>query len=62
LLPEKSDKNTSVFIYLIFGARVFQLSKVEVEADYGLTYYGKLQPFKDFDKQSSSARASDIAC
>ena len=31
---------------------IFQLSTVEVEADYGLTYYGKLQPFKDFDKRS----------
>ncbi len=33
---------------------VFQFSSVEVEADYGLTYYGKLHPFKDFDKQSPS--------
>ena len=33
---------------------IFQLSSVEVEADYGLTYYGKLHPFKDFDKQSPS--------
>lgn len=33
---------------------IFQLSNVEVEADYGLTYYGKLQPFKDFDKSSPS--------
>jgi len=33
---------------------IFQLSNVEVEADYGLTYYGKLQPFKDFDKGSPS--------
>lgn len=31
---------------------IFQLSSVEVEADYGLTYYGKLMPFKDFDKKS----------
>jgi hypothetical protein len=31
---------------------IFQLSSVEIEADYGLTYYGKLQPFKDFDKQN----------
>lgn len=31
---------------------IYQLSSVEVEADYGLTYYGKLQPFKDFDKKS----------
>jgi hypothetical protein len=33
---------------------VFQLSGVEVEADYGLAYYGKLSPFKDFDKQNPS--------
>ncbi len=33
---------------------IFQLSSVDVEADYGLTYYGKLQPFKGFDKQSPS--------
>jgi len=33
---------------------IFQLSSVEVEADYGLTYYGKLQLFKDFDKQNPS--------
>lgn len=33
---------------------VFLLSGVEVEADYGLTYYGKLIPFKDFDKQNPS--------
>ena len=33
---------------------VFGLSSAEVEADYGLTYYGKLKPFKDFDKQSPS--------
>lgn len=31
---------------------IFELSSVEVEADYGLTYYGKLQPFKDFEKKS----------
>lgn len=31
---------------------IFKLSSVEVEADYGLTYYGKLLPFKNFDKQS----------
>jgi len=30
---------------------IFQLSSVEVEADYGLTYYGKLNPFKNFDKK-----------
>ncbi len=33
---------------------IFQLSSIEVEADYGLTYYGKLHPFKDFNKQSPS--------
>lgn len=33
---------------------VFHLSSVEVEADYGLTYYGKLHPFNCFDKQSPS--------
>ncbi|UCE96823.1 MAG: hypothetical protein JSV51_04340 [Candidatus Bathyarchaeota archaeon] len=33
---------------------IFQLSSVEVEADYGLTYYGRLQPFKGFDKQGPS--------
>lgn len=33
---------------------IFSLSSVEVEADYGLTNYGKLQPFKDFDKHSPS--------
>jgi len=33
---------------------IFRLSNVEVEADYGLTYYGKLQPFKDFAKVSPS--------
>lgn len=32
--------------------KVFQLSSVEVEADYGLTHCGKLYPFKSFDKQS----------
>jgi len=31
---------------------IFKLSNVEVEADYGLTYYGKLQPFKSFDNQN----------
>lgn len=31
---------------------IYQLSGVEVEADYGLTYYGKLQPFEDFDTKS----------
>jgi len=33
---------------------IFQLSSVKIEADYGLTYYGKLHPFKDFDIQSPS--------
>lgn len=33
---------------------VYQLSTVEVEADYGLTYYGTLHPFKDFDRKSPS--------
>ena len=40
-----------------FGATfdpVFRLSNVEIEADYGLTYYGRLYPFKDFGKQSPS--------
>ena len=31
---------------------IFQLSSVEVEAGYGLTDYGKLQPFEDFGKKS----------
>lgn len=31
---------------------IFHLSSVEVEADYGLTNYGKLHPFKDFGKKS----------
>jgi len=33
---------------------IFQLSGVEVEAEYGLTSFGKLYPFRDFDKQSPS--------
>lgn len=33
---------------------IFRLSGVEVEAGYGLTSFGKLYPFKDFDKQSPS--------
>ncbi len=33
---------------------IFNLSDIEVDADYGLTSYGKLQPFKDFDKQTPS--------
>jgi len=31
---------------------VFQLSSVEVEASYGLTYYGELQPFKGFERKA----------
>ena len=31
---------------------VFDLQSVEVEASYGLTYYGKLQPFKGFEKSA----------
>jgi hypothetical protein len=31
---------------------IFLLSGVEVEANYGLTEYGIVTPFKDFDKQS----------
>lgn len=33
---------------------IFRLSSVEVEAGYGLTSYGKLHPFSNFDKQSPS--------
>jgi len=33
---------------------IFQLSSLEVEAGYGLTSYGKLHPFMDFNKQSPS--------
>jgi len=33
---------------------VFQLSKIEVDADYGLSSYGKLNPFKDFDTKNPS--------
>lgn len=31
---------------------LFELSNVEVETEYGLTYYGKLYPYKDFDRKS----------
>lgn len=31
---------------------IFQFSSVELEASYGLTYYGELQPFKDFARSS----------
>ena len=31
---------------------VFQLSSVEVEASYGLTYYAELQPFKGFERKA----------
>ena len=30
---------------------IYQLSSVEVEASYGLTYYGIIQPFEDFNKK-----------
>jgi hypothetical protein len=31
---------------------VFQLTGIEVEGSYGLTYYGKLQPFKGFKRKA----------
>jgi len=31
---------------------IFRLSSAQVEAEYGLTHYGRLQPFKDFGKKS----------
>lgn len=33
---------------------IFELSSVEVRAEYGLTNYGKLRPFENFDKKSPS--------
>lgn len=33
---------------------IFRFSNVEIYADYGLTHYGTLCPFKDFDKQGPS--------
>jgi hypothetical protein len=49
---KKSDWSPDIRDFRKAFNRVFQLSSVEVEASYGLTYYGKLQPFKGFERKS----------
>jgi len=51
-IRKKPDWHPNISDFRMTFDPIFQLSNVEVEADYGLTYYGKLRPFKDFDKQS----------
>jgi len=48
--PKTKNWNPDINDFRITFNTIFQLSSVEVEADYGLTYYGTLQPFKKFDK------------
>jgi len=45
---KKSEWNPTMADYRRAFSQVFQLSAVEVEASYGLTYYGRLKPFEGF--------------
>lgn len=56
-MKEKKGKKKSEWSPSITNFRkafnpVFQLSSVAVEASYGLTYYGRLQPFKGFERKA----------
>lgn len=51
---KKSDWSPTITYFRKAFNSVFQLSSVDVEASYGLTNYGKLKPFRDFERKAPS--------
>lgn len=51
-LKKRSEWSPTITDFRKAFNSVFQLSSAEVEAAYGLTYYGILQPFEGFTKKS----------
>lgn len=51
-IQKKPDWNPNIIDFRTTFNPIFQFSSVEIEADYGLTYYGKLYPYNDFGKKS----------
>jgi hypothetical protein len=52
ILKEKKKRSPTMTDFRKAFNPVFDLTSAEVEARYGLTYYGNLQPFKGFGKRA----------